>query len=197
MDFLVVVTDSSYLHQAGSNSSTFQFLQPQRPVFSTSSSHDVTAPRTWTGLETNQPTDPLTTLLPQRTSSLDVTAAATSGPPDVALNLDRDELFTHNAAASSSENGAAASAVCRSAAGGNLPPYLVEMVQNTVREEIEECENRLRHTLLHFHADMLKQFHFRQVHYYFQCLVQGKTADRDKTQNLHGNALSLRHILGY
>jgi len=44
-----------------------------------------------------------------------------------------------------------------------LNPYLIELVRNTVREEVEECEERLRRSVLHLHAEMLKQFHMQQV----------------------------------
>jgi hypothetical protein len=56
---------------------------------------------------------------------------------------------------------------CNEGAAGdaqfNLHPYLIELIRNTVREEVEECEERLRRTVLHLHADMLKQFHLQQV----------------------------------
>lgn len=56
---------------------------------------------------------------------------------------------------------------CNGGASGdahfNLHPYLIELIRNTVREEVEECEERLRRTVLHLHADMLKQFHLQQV----------------------------------
>ena len=44
-----------------------------------------------------------------------------------------------------------------------LHPYLIELVRNTVRDEVEECEERIHRTILHVHADMLRQFHFQQV----------------------------------
>lgn len=58
---------------------------------------------------------------------------------------------------------------CQDGAAGDsqtataLHPYLIELVRNTVREEVEECEERIRRTVLHLHADMLKQFHLHQV----------------------------------
>jgi hypothetical protein len=44
-----------------------------------------------------------------------------------------------------------------------LPPYLVDLVRNTVREEIEESEERIQKSILRFHVDMLQQLHTLRI----------------------------------